>query len=105
MTRSLELPVALIAFAVFLGFAFQTVELVRDSQNLVAISHNQDAPLEEAGRVKQATESLAGDVAQLAQQGDASAQQVVDEMARQNVRLQPNGAATPATPPLAAPAQ
>jgi hypothetical protein len=105
MTRSLELPVALIAFALFLGVAFQTVELVRESQNLVAISHNQDSPLGEAARLKQATESLAGDVAQLAQQGDVSAQQVVNEMAKQNVRLEPGGAAAPANPALATPAQ
>jgi len=85
-----ELPVALLAVGFFLGLSFQTVQLVRDSQSLVAIAHNQDAPLQESTRLKQAMDSLAGDVAELAQQGDANAKQVVDEMAKQNVALRPN---------------
>jgi hypothetical protein len=90
MTRSLELPVALLAFGLFLAVAFQTIELVRDSENLRAIEAGQDAPLEEATRLKQAADSLAGDIAALAQQGDANARQVVDELAHQNVQLRPS---------------
>jgi hypothetical protein len=96
MTRTLELPVALVAGALLLFLAFQTVELVRDSQNLVAIARSQDTPLQETARLKQAVDSLAGELAQLAQEGDANAKQVVDEMAKQNIRLQ---AAQPATEP------
>jgi hypothetical protein len=73
MMRSLELPVALVAVGLFLGVAFQTVELARETQNLVAVAKSQEGPLGEAMRLKQATDSLAGDVAELAQQGDANA--------------------------------
>ena len=96
MIRSLEVPVALVAVGLFLGVAFQTVELAREAQNLVAVAKSQDGPLEEAAKLKQATDSLASDVAELAQQGDANAKQVVDELAKQNVQLRPSPPVEPA---------
>jgi hypothetical protein len=91
------LPVALLALAVFLGLAFQTVQLVRDSETLVTIDRGQDAPLQETARLRQATDALASDIAALAQSGNAAAKQVVDEMAKQNIVMRPLPAA-PATP-------
>ena len=88
------LPVALLALAVFLGLVFQTVQLVRNSETLAAIDRNQEGPLQETARLRQATDSLASDVAQLAQSGNANAKQVVDEMAKQNIVMRP----TPAAP-------
>ena len=94
------LPVALLALAVFLGLAFQTVQLVRDSEMLATIDRNQEAPLQEATRLRQATDSLASDITQLAQSGNAAAKQVVDEMAKQNFVMRPNTPA-PSPPPEA----
>jgi hypothetical protein len=91
------LPIALLALAVLLQLAFQTVQLVRESQLLATIDRNQDTPLQEAARVRQATDSLAGDVYQLAQGGNTAAKQVLDEMAKQNIVLHPPAA--PAIPP------
>ena len=90
MLRSPDLPLALVALAVFLGFAFQTVELVQASESLVVISHNQDAPLQETARLKQAVDSLASDITDLSQQGDTNAKQILDEMAKQNIQLRPS---------------
>jgi hypothetical protein len=81
------LPIALLAVAVLLQLAFQTVQLVRESQLIATIDRNQDGPLQEATRLRQATDSLVGDLYQLVQGGDAAAKQVVDEMAKQNVVL------------------
>jgi uncharacterized protein YoxC len=92
------LPVALLALAVFLGLVFQTVQLVRDSESLAAIDRSQDAPLQETARLRQATDSLASDVAQLAQSGNVNAKQVVDEMAKQNIVMRP-GAGAPSPVP------
>ena len=86
----LEVPVALLAVSFLLGLGFQTVQLVRDSQSLAAIGRSQDSPLQESVRIKQAMDSLAGDVAALADAGDPNAKQVVDEMAKQNVKLRAN---------------
>jgi hypothetical protein len=96
------LPIALLALAVLLELAFQTVQLVRESQLLATIDRNQDTPLQDAARVRQATDSLAGDVYQLAQGGNAAAKQVLDEMAKQNIVLHPPAA--PGAPPVPAPA-
>jgi hypothetical protein len=89
--RTGELPLMLVALAVFLWLGFQTVELVRDSESLAAIHQNQEQPLQETARLRDAANSLGADVATLAQQGDAGAKQVVAEMANQNIKLKPPG--------------
>ncbi len=95
-----ELPVTLLAVAFFLMLIFQTVGLVRQSQTLAVITANQDAPIQDTRRLRQATDALAGDVAQLAQDGNANAKEIVDAMARQNINLHPP---TVSSPPEAQP--
>jgi hypothetical protein len=99
MSRSIirtgELPLLLVALAMFLWLGFQTVGLVHDSQSLAAIHESQDQPLQETARLRDAANSLGADVAILAQQGDAGAKQVVAEMANQNIKLEPPGTAPP----------
>jgi uncharacterized protein HemX len=97
------LPILLLALAVFLSLAFQTVQQVRESEALAAIDRSQDAPLQETARLRQATDALASDIAQLAQSGNAAAKQVLDEMAKQNLVMRPTPAApgTPAAPEAA----
>ena len=98
MSRS-GVPLALLAIAVLLGLAFQTVQLVRDSEMLASINRSQDTPLQETARLRQATDSLASEIAQMAQSGNAGAQQVVDEMAKQNIVMRPTSAPGTAAPP------
>jgi hypothetical protein len=93
---SADLPLALLAVAFLLWLGFQTLELVRESQTLAAITRSQDAPLQDAARLRQAAESLAGDTAQLAESGNPGAKAVVDELAKLNVNLHPPAA--PASP-------
>jgi len=83
----LDLPVALLALGFFLALVFQTVQLVRESSVLAAVDRNQDGPLQDTTRMRQSVDSLASDVAALAQSGNAHAKQIVDDMARQNVIL------------------
>lgn len=94
-----DVPLAILALAFCLMLLFQMVQLVRQSQSLAANATNQESALQEASRLRQAADALAGDIAQLAQQGNPNAKQVVDEMARQNVNLHPPAAAAPAAPP------
>ena len=89
---SFDLPLALLAAGFFLWLGFQTFELVRESQALAAINRGQDTPLQDAARLHQATDALAGDTATLAQTGNEGAKLVVEEMARQNVVLKPPAA-------------
>ena len=95
-----DVPLAILAFAFCLMLLFQMVQLVRQSQSLAAFAANQESALQEASRLRQAADALAGDIVQLAQQGNPNAKQVVDEMARQNVNLHPPAAPPPAPAPV-----
>ena len=92
---------ALLALGFFLTLIFQTVQLVREAGGLAAVDRNQDGPLQETLRLKQNADSLASDVAALAQAGNVHAKQVVEDMARQNIILRAapgSEAPTPAAP-------
>jgi hypothetical protein len=90
----IELAVTILALAFFLAVLFQTVQLWREHANMVDIFNNQDQALPDVIGVRDQVNSIAGDVAALAQSGDAAAKSVVDDMARQGISLRP-----PATPP------
>jgi hypothetical protein len=82
-----DVPLAILAVAFFVALAFQTVQLVRDAEQLATIERSQDGPLQETAKLRQNTDGLVNEVLQLAQSGSASAKQVVDEMAKQNIAL------------------
>jgi hypothetical protein len=79
--------------------AFQTYELIHERSNLEQAQAGQQAPLEQAVQMRQETEGLAGDVAALADRGNANAKQIVEGMRQQGITLrtpQAAGAAAPA---------
>lgn len=88
-----------LAFAFFLSVAFQTYELVVQYTNLQNVQAGQQAPLQQALQMRQETESLAGDVATLADKGNANAKQVVDSMRAQGFNLRSPQAAAGSAPP------
>jgi hypothetical protein len=90
-----DLPLALLAAAFFLMLLFQTVQLVRQSKSMAVFAVNQETAVQEAVRLRQAADALASDLVQLAQDGNANARQVVEEMARQNINLRPPAAPAP----------
>jgi hypothetical protein len=84
--------------AFFLTIAFQTYQLIHDHSNLENAQAGQQAPLEQAVQMRQETEGLAGDIAALADKGNANAKQIVDGMRAQGIALRtPQAAAAPAT--------
>ncbi len=92
----IELAVAVLALAFFLAVLFQSVQLWRERSSMSQIYQNQEQALPDVLKLRDQVNSLAGDVAQLAQTGDAAAKQVVDDMARQGVALRPPAAPAPA---------
>ena len=66
----LEVPVLLIAAAFFLITAFQTERLVQERGNLNAIRATQAVSLEQAGKVRDRFQLLAGETAKLAEIGE-----------------------------------
>lgn len=93
---SLELGLALLALGFFAAVVFQTVQLVRERVNYSAILLNQQAPLESTLKLRDQINSLANDTAALAQNGNAAAKQVVDDLARQHIALHPATTPSPA---------
>ena len=91
----------LLAVAFFLMVAFQSYELLREYSSLENAQAAQQAPLEQSAQLRQETEAFAGDVASLADKGDANAKQIVDALRAQGIALrapQAGGTVVPAAP-------
>jgi hypothetical protein len=87
--NGLRVPVILIVVTLFVFMAFETGEAIHDRSALSELRHSQEAAVQEAIKVRQQLETLAGKTAQLAGEGDAGAKAVVDEMKREGVALAP----------------
>jgi hypothetical protein len=96
----MEKSITLLALAFTLAVAFQTYELVREQQNLDLVFTGQDASVQQAFDVRQETDALAGEVAQLGDRGNPNAQTAVAELGRQGITLR-TPPATPAPAPTA----
>ena len=83
----LELPVILVAVSLFVLMAFETFQAVHDRGALADLRRSQEPTVQEAIKLRQQLETLAGRTAQLAAEGDEGAKTVVDQMKRQGVNL------------------
>jgi Tfp pilus assembly protein PilO len=81
------LPVILIVVAFFVLMAFETGYAIHDRQALADQMRSQEPVVQEATKLRQQLEALAGKTAQLAAEGDEGAKTVVDQMKRQGVNL------------------
>jgi hypothetical protein len=80
---------AVLALAVFVLVAFQTYMLVQARHNLNTAYAGQEKPVEEATKLRQRAEGLAGGVAKLAEAGNANAKAIVENFRRQGVDMKP----------------
>jgi hypothetical protein len=85
----LALPVILVAVSLFVLMAFETFQAVHDRGALADQRRAQEPTVQEAIKLRQQLETLAGRTAQLAAEGDEGAKTVVDQMKRQGVTLSP----------------
>ena len=85
----LQLPVTLAVVALFVLMAFETAEAIHDRGALADLLRSQETTVQEAIKLRQQLEALAGKTAQLATDGDEGAKTVVDQMKRQGVTLNP----------------
>jgi hypothetical protein len=83
----LGLPLLLVVVSLFVLMAFETGEAFHDRSALADLRHSQEPTVQEAIKVRQQLESLAGKTAELAAQGDEGAKTVVDQMKRQGINL------------------
>jgi len=81
------LPVILVVVGFFVLLAFETGYEIHDRQALADQHRSQEQVMQEALKLRQQLEALAGKTAQLAAEGDEGAKAVVDQMKRQGVNL------------------
>jgi hypothetical protein len=89
-TARIEVPVALVVAAFFLITAFQTERLVQEHSSLATLRTQQEASLEQAGKIRSRFQMLASGVAKLAQSGHANAKAVLDQLQAQGITLRPS---------------
>ena len=89
LDHSLLLPVLLTALALFLLVGLQTVQLIRNHNELAAFRTAQQPTVEAGEKLRQQLQALAGQTAELANGGDAAAKDVVEQMRKQGYTLSP----------------
>ena len=90
------LPLLLLVIAAVAWPAFQCYQLVNEKQALVTVFGNQTRPFEDAGKLRNALDSLVRETAVLADKGNPGAKLIVGELARRGLTINP-------APPAAAP--
>ena len=93
------LPTLVLALA-FTGWAtFQTVMLVREADALSTLRANQEPQMQNAGKLRQELDSVARDTAKLAENGNAGAKLIVDELRKRGVTINTQAAPIPQAAP------
>jgi|SRR6516164_3747018 len=84
-----RLPIALVVVSFFVLMAFETGYAVHEREALADQRRTQETTVQEAMKLRQQLETLAGKTAQLAADGDEGARAVIEQMKRQGVALNP----------------
>lgn len=85
--NQLPAPLTLVVVALFVLMAFETGQTIRDRGTLTDLLRAQQPSIEQAAKLRQQLQTLAGKTAELAAAGDAGAKSVVDQMKAQGVTL------------------
>ena len=83
------LPVVLVVVSFFVLMTFETGYAVHDRESLAEQHRLQEPVVQEAIKLRQKLEQLAGKTAQLAADGDEGAKAIVEQMKRQGITLSP----------------
>lgn len=86
----------LIATTAFLGWtAFQTTQLLAESTSLAATKAQQEPIVQNANKMRQSLDSIAAQTQRLADQGNANAKALVDELRKRGVTINATNAVAP----------
>jgi uncharacterized protein YoxC len=89
------LPLILTIVSVLVWFAFQTLQLVVERNNLTALKANFDSAMQESQKMQSQLQSLVSKTAELAQQGNPAAKAAVEELEKRGIPIK-GAAAQPA---------
>ena len=84
---TLQLQITGIAAAFLILLIFQTVTLVSDRMALTNALAVQENNLQQSVKARQQIDAIATGIAKLAEEGDASAKAIIDDLRRQGVGL------------------
>ena len=82
-----NISLVLVVISMFLLVVFQTIEVVQARVNLTEMHDAQEAPLQEATKVRHQFEALSAGIGELAGEGNSNAKTVIDEMRREGITL------------------
>jgi hypothetical protein len=87
---SIFLPLVMLASALVLWFAFQSVQLATERRELAAIKANQATQVDASAKIRSALDSLAASTQRLANGGNVNALRIVQELKNRGVTINPN---------------
>lgn len=90
---SIFLPALLIAVAFLFWTGFQTTQLVRESAAMKTVFQNQEPLLQNATKMRKSLETIAKETQKLADQGNANAKLLVDELKKRGINIRSDGEA------------
>ena len=90
------LPLLLIALAFFFWCGFQMLQLASESRALNAAIKNQEQTFQNATKLRQSLDAIAGQTKKLADEGNPNAQLLVDDLKRRGITINASAANAPA---------
>jgi cytoskeletal protein RodZ len=94
--RGLVFPVCLVLVAFVVWTGFQTSQLMRERVTLKAILTSQEAPVQEAAKLRTQLDSIARGTQELANQGNSNAKTIVAELQKRGLTINLPAAPAPA---------
>jgi hypothetical protein len=85
--RGSSLPVILTLVSVFIWFAFQTLQLVVERNNLSAVKANFESAMQESQKMQSQLQSLISKTLELANQGNPAAKAAVLELEKRGIPI------------------
>ena len=86
-SRGSALPVILTIASVLIWFAFQTVQLVLERNNLSAMRTNLESAMQESQKMQTQLQALITKTVELANQGNPAAKAAVEELEKRGIPL------------------
>jgi hypothetical protein len=99
LQRGPFLPVLLLALAVAGWSGFQTAQLLKERDNMRATIAAQEKNVQDSKKLRDALDTVAREVAQLADGGNQNAKLIVDELRKRGVTINPNPPASATSAP------
>ena len=80
-------PLLLVVATLLTLLGFQATQLYNDRANLQQLREGQEQPLTEAQNLRKQLDGVAADTARLAEQGNANAKRVIEELAKRGITI------------------